>query len=319
MSPLIIVETRYRNYGQAGYLPERVSVADSPIQERQISVDATFSLRETCGPAAWVGERSPRQRWSNRTLTWVGREAGISVWRKVSQPKAGELIVTGTAEPARDEAWLNDVLGLSTHLPSFSDPLIDALARQFPGLRPMSDGGLFEGLITAIVGQSISVAAAAVTQSKLCAMFDGSLELDGRRFSPLPTVEELAASTPDFIKSCGVTGKRAVAIVTASQRFVAGEFPNNAWARAHPDETTTLLLSLPGVGRWTAESTLLWGLGTANAHPTNDIALLRAARRAFKRPEMTLRDLDVLAEAWRPARALAARLLWTDLLGPAPA
>ncbi|MEJ7839055.1 MAG: hypothetical protein WKF81_09575 [Thermomicrobiales bacterium] len=291
---------------------------DSPVYERRLRINETFSLSQTCSPAAWVGERSPRHRWSNRTLTWVGREAGITVWRKVSQPGDGELVVSGTAAPAGDEAWLNDVLGLTTLLPSFFDPVIAALERRFSGLRPMSDGGLFEGLITAIVGQSISVAAAAVTQAKLCAMFTSSIELDGRRFSPLPTAEELAASTPEFIRLCGVTGKRAEAIVTASQRFVAGEFPDNDWARTHPDETVTLLLSLPGVGPWTAESTLLWGLGAANAHPTNDVALLRAARRAFERPDMTLRDLDVLAEAWQPARALAARLLWTALLGPAP-
>jgi 3-methyladenine DNA glycosylase/8-oxoguanine DNA glycosylase len=77
-------------------------------------------------------------------------------------------------------------------------------------------------------------------------------------------------------------------------------------------------MALPLVGRWTAESVVLWGIGAPDAHPTGDVALLRAARAAYGRPELTLKELDVLAEQWRPARGLAARLLWTELFGPAP-
>src|SRR3712207_6971184 len=43
---------------------------------------------------------------------------------------------------------------------------------------------------------------------------------------------------------------------------------------------------------WTAESTLLWGLGAADAFPTGDVALLRAARVAYGRPELDLRGLE---------------------------
>lgn len=82
--------------------------------------------------------------------------------------------------------------------------------------------------------------------------------------------------------------------------------------------TIVELMKLPLVGRWTAESVVLWGVGAPNAHPTGDVALLRAARLAYERPDLTLKDLDVLAEQWQSARGLAARLLWTDLFGPAP-
>ena len=285
---------------------------------RTCSVPDDFSLAETSGPAAWVAERSPTHRWHQNTLTWVGREGEVTVWRKARQVEPGLLEIEGSASPDLDARWLVDVLGVDTLLPTFTDPVIDLIAKRFPGLRPMSDGGLFEGIVTAIVGQSISVAAAAVTQMKLCTSFGGSIELDGRAFWPLPTAEQLANAPVELVRASGVTWKRAEAIVEASRRQVAGELPDDDWARANPDEAVVRLLDLPGVGRWTAESAVLWGIGAANAHPTNDVALLRAARGAFDRPEMTLRDLDVLAEGWRPARALAARLLWTDLLGPAP-
>jgi 3-methyladenine DNA glycosylase/8-oxoguanine DNA glycosylase len=228
------------------------------------------------------------------------------------------LELWGSASPGEDSTWLEQALGSGTNFPEFTDPVIAALARVFPGMRPMSDGSLFDGLITSIVGQSISVAAAAVTQAKLCALFGGGIELDGRLFSPLPSAGLLADASTELIRQSGVTWKRADAIREAAQRQVRGELPDDAWARAHPEQAVKILLDLPGVGPWTAESTVLWGIGAPNAHPTNDVALLRAARQAYARPEMTLRQLDDLAEGWRPGRALAARLLWTALLGPAP-
>ncbi len=76
-----------------------------------------------------------------------------------------------------------------------------------------------------------------------------------------------------------------------------------------------MLRHLPAVGPWTANSVLLWGVGAPDAYPTGDVALLRAARAAFDDPDLDLKGLDHRAEEWRPARAWAARLPWTDLLG----
>lgn len=77
------------------------------------------------------------------------------------------------------------------------------------------------------------------------------------------------------------------------------------------------LRTLPLVGPWTAASALLWGPGEPDAYPRGDVVLLRAARLAYDQDEMTMNDLDRIAEGWRPYRAIASRLLWTGLLGPA--
>jgi 3-methyladenine DNA glycosylase/8-oxoguanine DNA glycosylase len=176
---------------------------------------------------------------------------------------------------------------------------------------------LFEGLISSIAGQSISVAAAAVAQARLAALFHPGIEVAGRRFLPFPRVEQLAESEPAFIRQSGVTWRRAEAIVAAARAELAGQLPTAADANHDPDAARSALRALPLVGPWTAESALLWGLGAVDAHPTGDVALLRAVRLAYDRPEITLKELDTLADAWRPARAWAARLLWTNLLGPA--
>lgn len=217
-----------------------------------------------------------------------------------------------------DREWGRRVLGLDRPLPAFADPVLAQLAAAFPGLRPLGDGSLFDGLVTGIVGQSISVAAAAVTQARLAARFADPVALDGRAFYPLPTATQLADAPTASVRESGVSWKRAEAIVAAARAQLAGELPTDDEARANPDEAMRCLRALPLVGRWTAESALLWGIGAPDAHPTGDVALLRAARHAYADPDLTMKELDALAERWRPFRALAARLLWTALFGPAP-
>ncbi len=181
-------------------------------RQRILSVPAPFSFAQTCGPAAWVGSRSPHHQWSAGTLTSVEWEGENVVWRTASQRENGSLDITGSADPDLDPIWAGRVLGVDIHLPPFADPVMSGLANEFPGLHPMSDGSLFEGIITSIVGQSISVAAAAVTQTKLASRFCEPLELNGRNYWPLPTALQLAAAPLSLIRESGVTWKRAEAI-----------------------------------------------------------------------------------------------------------
>lgn len=228
------------------------------------------------------------------------------------------LVVEGSAASIDDERWARAVLGLGLHPPTFADPVVARLASGTPGLRPFSSGSLFDGLVTSIVGQSITVAAAAVTASRVAALFHPGLDVGGRLLRPRPTPVELADADPAVLRTTGVTWRRAEALVAAGKGAQALAWPDDDTARRSPELVRPLLGRLPLVGPWTAESALLWGVGAADVHPTNDAALLRAARLAFDRPDLDHRALDAMAERWRPYGGWAARLLWHSLLGPAP-
>ena len=256
--------------------------------------------------------------WIDGRLIWVGWESDRVVWRSVRQ-QGDRLLVEGSAAAASDQLWAARTLGLGTPLPAFDDPVIRALAVRFSGLRPFNMGSLYVGLVGSIIGQSISVAAAAVAQTRLATLFSQPVTLAGRDFRPLPRPAQLAAAEPDLVRTCGVTNRRAAALVGIAGLAAAGALPGEQEAMRDPDGTERALRALPLVGPWTARSALLWGLGAADAFPTGDVALLRAARRAYAMPSLDLRGLETLGETWRPARGLAARLLWTDLLGTASA
>ena len=277
-----------------------------------------FSLALTCGPVAWVGHRSPRHGWREGTLTWIGWEGEHVVWRQVKAVQQDGIDITSNIDDGEAHAgWVRAVLGGDVVLPAFIDPVIDRLAQRFIGLHPYCDGSLFDGIVTAIVGQSISVAAAAVTQGRLASLFNPSTRIAGREFRPLPRAHQLADASPELVRTAGVTRRRAEALVHAARMQQDGVLPTDGAARLNWEEASRTLQELPLVGRWTAESALLWGVGAPDAYPTGDVALLRAARQVYRNPTLTMQELDRLAEGWRPARGLAARVLWTALFGPA--
>lgn len=283
-----------------------------------LEVGAPFSLAATCAPVAWSRGRWPNEDWIDGELLWVGREAGRIVTRLVREAEPGLLLISGDRDPAHDRGWARRVLAIDRHAPDIADPVVAGIAARHPGMRPFNAGSLFDGLIGCIVGQSITVAAAATVEARLCALFHEGIEFRGRRFWVKPPPEQLADADPARIRETGVTWKRAEAIVAAARAALNGELPSDDAALANSDEARRSLRALPLIGPWTAESALLWGLGHGDAFPPNDVALLRAARQAYGEAEMAHRDLNRMAEGWRPGRGWASRWLWTALLGVAP-
>jgi DNA-3-methyladenine glycosylase II len=83
-----------------------------------------------------------------------------------------------------------------------------------------------------------------------------------------------------------------------------------------PDEGVVhALVAQRGIGRWTADIYLLMGLGRPDVWPTTDLALLVAARTMKRLPsDASAPEVASVAEAWRPYRSTAARMLWQDYL-----
>jgi 3-methyladenine DNA glycosylase/8-oxoguanine DNA glycosylase len=277
-----------------------------------------FSLFQTAAPVAWGKGRWPNVDWIDSRLIWVGWEGNALAVRVVEQGvETGSIAIDGPSDPARDRPWLDAMLGFSRKMPAFTDPTIAPLAAEMAGLRPFANGSLFEGVIGSIVGQSISVAAAATTERRLAALAHEGLDLAGRIFFPAPRPDDLARLSVEAVRSTGVTWRRAEAIVAIARLHEAGGFPHEPSDDAAIERTLAELRALPLVGPWTARSALLWGIGAPDVHPIGDVALLRAARQAYGNPALTMKELDLQSDRWRPGRSWAARLLWTNLLGVA--
>jgi len=93
--------------------------------------------------------------------------------------------------------------------------------------------------------------------------------------------------------------------------MVKGELDHDVLLTLDSDGVREKLTALPGIGPWTADIYCLFCLGHGDAFAAGDLALQEAVRIAYaldSRPKE--KALLAMAEAWRPWRGVAARLLW---------
>jgi DNA-3-methyladenine glycosylase II len=180
------------------------------------------------------------------------------------------------------------------------DPRWAAVAERTgrPPLRRRAGG--FAGLAQIIVSQQVSVASAAAIHGRLVAIadpFDHTCVLRARK---------------DKLLRVGLSNAKVKTLKAIAKAIEARHIDLDAVAAMPADDAHAALVALHGIGPWTADIYLLACIGHADAWPAGDLALQEAARMAFDLPwRPTTRQMGPLADAWRPYRAVAARLLWS--------
>jgi DNA-3-methyladenine glycosylase II len=85
------------------------------------------------------------------------------------------------------------------------------------------------------------------------------------------------------------------------------------------EDARTALTRVKGIGRWTADIYLLLALRRPDIWPVGDLALATAVQQAMGLSSVPARpEMEAIGEAWRPWRAVAARLLWHYYLSNRP-
>lgn len=175
-----------------------------------------------------------------------------------------------------------------------------------PGLRVLGAFDGFELAWRAILGQQVSVAGATTLAGRFAQTFGENTETpidDLNLFTPKAT--RVAASTPGKIAKLGLPLKRA-ATLHALAKLIADE-PTLLNPGRSITKTTDQLLSLPGIGPWTASYIAMRALRYPDAFPDGDLGLKHALKKTSPS------QIRKIAEQWRPFRAYAAMHLWADL------
>ncbi len=157
----------------------------------------------------------------------------------------------------------------------------------------------FETLVRIILEQQISLASADAAFRRLV-QATGVLE---------PTA--IVAVGEDGLRSAGQTRQKSRYVVGLARDVLDGRLDLDAVEAADDDDARAMLTSVVGIGRWSADIYLLMALRRPDIWPTGDLALAGSMRRAKRMAALpTGPEQAAVAEAWRPWRAVAARLLW---------
>lgn len=156
----------------------------------------------------------------------------------------------------------------------------------------------FAPLLQAIVGQQISVAAAAGIWKRV-------------EQANATTPKMVLALSDDELRACGLSRpkvKYARAIAEACEsRALCFDFCRNAPV----EDAIKMMTAIKGVGTWTAEIYLMFSVGRADVFASKDLALQEATRVLFDlKTRPSGKQMEEMAAGWSPWRAVAARILW---------
>jgi DNA-3-methyladenine glycosylase II len=115
----------------------------------------------------------------------------------------------------------------------------------------------------------------------------------------------------NYLRKLGVTRQKSAYLIHLSSLIVRGELDLGALSRMSDLDARMALMQVKGIGTWSADVYLLMAMCRADIWPAGDLALAVAAKDLLGLAERpSPEELELLAEKWRPHRAVAARMLW---------
>lgn len=191
------------------------------------------------------------------------------------------------------------------------------LIKQHYGLRPIQDVGLFESMVKVIIGQQLNVRFAATLVERLIDFAGDTVEWHGQVLPVFPSPEQVASWSYEDLRVLSFSQRKAEYIIDFARLISDGRIDfASFWSL--PDEVVyETLVPYRGIGRWTVECFLLFGMGRTDVIPAADIGVQNAVQKLYhldRRPT----DVEVRqwAEPWAPWRSYATYYLWQSLIRP---
>lgn len=177
-----------------------------------------------------------------------------------------------------------------------------SLARS-PGLRTPGAFDAFELTWRAILGQQITVKAATTLAGRFARAFGEPLRHPVGELTHLtPHAERIAVARVTDIVRLGITSPRATAIRSIARALHSGSL--RLESGGDPEAVMAQLMTLPGIGPWTAQYIAMRALRWPDAFPSGDVAVLKSLGG------LRSREAEALSQAWSPWRSYAVMHLW---------
>jgi DNA-3-methyladenine glycosylase II len=157
----------------------------------------------------------------------------------------------------------------------------------------------YQTLLRAIVGQQVSIQAAASMWAKLTAAVGDP-----------PAPERLLQASDETLRAAGLSRQKASYARSLGEEVVSGRLDFDALS-ADDEEAIATLVQVKGIGRWTAEIYLLFAEGRLDIWPAGDLAVqIEVGRILGLDGKPTEKALRAVAEGWRPHRGAMAIFAW---------
>ena len=261
-----------------------------------------------------------------RVLCLAGKPTEITVRQDVAAGTPsltaqlrGPAGSTGRTAAAAARPVLERMLGLRADLAGFyqvaaGEARLDSLALRFRGMRPPCFPTVFEAAINAVACQQLSLDVGIHLLNRLARRYGPAIPGSVIRYG-FPVPDQLAAADPAELRALGFSMAKARTITAIAGQVATGDLNLEALRDADDDQVMSILLGLPGIGRWSAEYVMLRGLARYHVLPGDDVGARNNLRRRFGLPADAGYDAVArLSRRWWPYGGLVYFHLLLDAL-----
>ena len=184
---------------------------------------------------------------------------------------------------------------------AYRDPVMRGLIKRHGPckLRKGTDDH-FSALVESITYQQLAGKAAAAIHARLVGQFDAGV-------SPAAVL----AAPDDVLLGAGLSKAKMASIKDLAAKVDSGAVPLHDVAGLTDDELIERLVTVRGIGRWTAEMFLMFQLRRLDVWPVDDYGVRKGYAAAYKLPELPKpKELAALGERFRPYRSIPAWYCW---------
>ena len=187
------------------------------------------------------------------------------------------------------------------HLESSDKVLSGLIKRHGSCMIAPTLGNPFHSLASSIISQQISASAARAIKAKLFIL------LRTENFTPKNVLRISAESS----RAAGLSRPKIGYIRGLALAVRSGDLDFASIAKCEDEDVITKLITFPGVGRWTAEMFLIFGLGRPDVLSVNDAGLKRGFKIAYNLRQLpSAEEMISISEPWRPYRSVGSWYLW---------
>jgi DNA-3-methyladenine glycosylase II len=189
------------------------------------------------------------------------------------------------------------------------DPKLAAVIRRVGPCSLEHRGDPYRMLLRSVIYQQLAGAAARTIDPRLRAPWRGRY--------PMPEV--LLAAPDRQLRAAGLSRQKIKAVRSVAEAFAARDVTNRALRAMDDDAVIAAVTQIHGIGEWTAHMLLMFSLGRPDVLPVGDYGIRKGAMQLYGLRELPKpKQLEALAEPWRPYRSIASWYLWrvADTIAP---
>ena len=184
------------------------------------------------------------------------------------------------------------------------DPVLQKLIQDVGPFKIRFIKNPFEAIVDSVITQQISDAAGMIIAKKFRNVFGGKF----------PTAQDIIQTNNDKLLSSGITNSKANCIKEISNKVLTGQLSFKKFTKMYDEDIISELITIKGVGRWTAEMFLIFGLKRLDILPLGDLGLKRGIQKMYSLSDVpTTEKILQISNVWRPYRTIATWYIWKGI------